>query len=218
MTGSSIEVVDWDNSKEARTSLRKLTKEVFKGYEPGYQIDGVQTVTELFSVFEAVKTSMPFTFRRQFVVNSLLTGLEPPKDGRPSTIPIHEDQVDGITGIAIHQNIRGPGKLLLANLAAGDEYIRARTSSVFEPDYSQLKNIREGSLKPGRLTVIAEGGHGSMVHAHHFFDRRGQSEDDQWIRYGYSPERQQDGQSYNEEVLNLAQVAFALLSESSIAA
>jgi hypothetical protein len=213
----SIEVVEW-NTRRAKSLVRDLVRDVFANREPGFQIDGIDDIQRLYSVFDVVMRAMPAEFRKHFILNSYQTGLKPPKDGLESTAPPHLDLIEQPKGVAIHQNIQGKGKLLLAHVI-GNEYIGGRTSSIFEPDYAQLEDIRTGTLKDGRLTVFAEGGYGSMQPALHFFDRRGQEGSDLWVRYGYSPEAQLDTNNHDPfEVRRLAQTAFSLFEQNTAAA
>lgn len=170
----AIEVVNYDDVD----MVGQLTEETFANREPGFQIDGVRSKDQLFSVFGALKAAAPayavealhfdyVTARFRWYV---------PSDGDATA---HTDT--GPYGLAVHQNISDFVPVTLA--VASVPLYNVQPGPKFSSD--KVSEIRAGQTTPGRLTVFSEGGFEGLMPTVHYFDRRSGG-DNLWVRYTHN--------------------------------
>jgi hypothetical protein len=167
-----IEVV-----KDTYDDVKRLATATWNNDVPGFQIDGVCNVDELFEVFGIIREASPSDFPEDTDYYHVY-----PIDGdfdKMSSIISDKTglaHVDShVFGMAVHHNITGviPVKLALC---------RFKSPEAAVVDFQYTEKLIEGETVPGRLTIFSEGRHDLAIRSAHQFARTTNT-GNEWARY-----------------------------------
>jgi hypothetical protein len=189
-------------------AIERLSIAGWDNREPGYQIDDVNSVDQLFKVFDIIRSSAPTQEARE-VKFSVSWPQDPAGLDYMSSTPLGAAgtaHVDGTaTGMAVNQNIRDELPVLLG-------FERPRFGPKPRMKWPYVDHLRVGYTKPGRLTVFSEGGYDWLRQTAHQFKRPSQL-NNEWVRYVQNRNIQVD----IEKIKLMASTALERVSINSIA-
>ena len=194
-------------------AISELSAESWSNNEPGFQVDEIKTLDDLYIVFNAVRSAAPTDEAKS---KEFSIAVPRPSDGIESSQKqelgfIH---VDGLgEGMSAHHNVTGTFPVRMGVFTPEDRKTRLHgfvISSDIWPILS-TKNLRLGETKPGRLTIFSRGGYPWLKPTMHHFARPN-STGNEFARYSQA----RNGNTKNVDKMALQALArIRLLAEAS---
>ncbi len=176
MNSPEICVADFDQ----KADIVYLAKAVNHGKEPGFQVDGVETVDDFLMLEQLLRKGAPALSPRSGHFDGALEVTHPTHYTGP-----HVDAMKRFVGFAIHHS-RGheyPVHLGLIRRLGWQPYFLDSIG------HDNVRKYRVGSARDGRLTIFSEGHRfrlGFDLRTAHYFGRTTVGASSSWARFSYS--------------------------------
>jgi hypothetical protein len=175
----SIEIVRFDDRE-----ISELAGQAWGNQEPGFQIDGVSSIEELYKVFQLVQAAAP-TAETQAAMFDGVNPRDPDFEVMKNNGALfvgnpHRDTRRTGVGMAIHHNVAGRPKVALG--FAKPRFYKTE----MKMNRLTMSELRVGKTIPDRLTIFSLGGYDWLKPTVHQFQRKFGSWE--WARYAQGAE------------------------------